>query len=100
MSGYTNGPWHVVMDRDEFFNIEASDGSEVVGCEGLYRFDDDDEANARLIAAAPELLEALEDCAGWLDWLYHPDHDDKHKTNLRRIQKARAAISKAKGEQQ
>ena len=43
-------------------------------------------ANARLIAAAPELLEALKELVGWLE-------DDIYF-----LDKARAAIAKAKGE--
>ena len=45
------------------------------------------EANARLIAAAPELLEALE-------WAVDNPHDDAYW-----ISQARAAIAKATGEQ-
>lgn len=49
--------------------------------------------NARLIAAAPELLEALEEFA-LLDWSM-PQTAISH--NLRIAEKARAAIANAKG---
>jgi hypothetical protein len=56
------------------------------------------EGNARLIAAAPELLEALEECRAELALLYsrlsrplYPDEDEL-------LRAARAAIAKAKGE--
>ncbi|WP_051439464.1 hypothetical protein [Bordetella petrii] len=49
------------------------------------------EANARLIAAAPELLEALEE-------FVHP-YSSETLTEGERLEKARAAIAKAKGEQ-
>ena len=51
---------------------------------------------ARLFAAAPELLEALEDVLGW-----HDDADNLHKPIEVRAayMRARAAIAKVKGEQ-
>jgi hypothetical protein len=70
MSGHTPGPWAVLTDirtdRDrngyvdgpEYisgYNIIATD-SEVVSCEGILS---DGEANAHLIAAAPDLLDQL-----------------------------------------
>ena len=51
------------------------------------------DANARLIAAAPDLLESLEDAMRWVgsltDWAGAGDPD---------VEKWRAAIAKAKGE--
>lgn len=63
MSGHTPGPWSLIVD-------DAGDGSEIYGFDvsapngrGIAYYDANDdpetEANARLIAAAPELLEAL-----------------------------------------
>lgn len=56
---------------------------------------DEEFANARLIAAAPELLEALEDCVAVMD---------RELAGLKAIQpelsSARAAIAKATGEPQ
>lgn len=48
-------------------------------------------ANARLIAAAPELLEALADCVAHMHWT-----QPKGEAALK---KAKAAIAKATGEQ-
>ena len=48
-------------------------------------------ANANLIAAAPDLLEALSEV---VEWLEHGDHAGPMHS------KARAAIAKAKGEEQ
>jgi hypothetical protein len=50
-------------------------------------------ANARLIAAAPDLLEALEEIMD--GYLYGCDMETKREN----IAKARAAIARAKGEQ-
>jgi len=57
--------------------------------------DKDFQANARLIASSPELLEALEDCYSELNQLAFLSGDNLAKLTL---DKARAAIAKAKGE--
>jgi hypothetical protein len=62
---------------------------------GNYRDGDpsgDEEADARLIAAAPDLLEALEDCLRVVEFLA----SDSCPTT---IQNATAALAKATGEQ-
>jgi hypothetical protein len=48
------------------------------------------EANARLVAAAPQLLEALEDCADALSIFHHKSEGNSA------VKKARAAIKAAK----
>ena len=53
--------------------------------------DDEHEANARLIATAPELLEALKACVLWMDTNYERS-EAAHRA-------ARAAIAKAEGKQ-
>lgn len=63
MSKHTPGPWHVGQSSKRGHEVWArtSDtGSMMVAGCGHAEFD---QANARLIAAAPELLEALEDAA-------------------------------------
>jgi hypothetical protein len=62
-SKHTPGPWWVVADEGAaqvtgFPCIEA-DNYTVVGLEGMYGDIDTDFANAQLIAAAPDMLEAL-----------------------------------------
>lgn len=62
----------------------------------------DTEANARLIAAAPELLAALEECEKDLirssNDAYDAEADSLAKRFMRTAKAARAAIAKAKGE--
>lgn len=53
-------------------------------------------ANARLIAAAPEMLEALEECLGALTG----GLDGKWSMDIDPAEEARKAIAKAKGEAQ
>lgn len=104
-AAHTPGPW--VADFGEAFHIRPPEGGTLAqvtflkGRGGLGGRRDADEcaANARLIAAAPDLLEALE------AMLSHSDGWDV--TQLRKrwgeqvvneILTARAAIAKAKGE--
>ncbi len=60
---------------------------------------EEDRANARLIAAAPELLEALEICAGTLAEFVNCGN--AHPTSVigKNVTRARAAIAKAIGVQ-
>jgi hypothetical protein len=55
------------------------------------------EANARLIAAAPDLLDALQECMNILaQYTQHDDDDGSAEGNARIV--GLAAIAKAKGE--
>lgn len=58
MSKHTPGPWFSQYDDNGFYEI----GSEAVSLRLAFTHGegDTDEANARLIAAAPEMLAALE----------------------------------------
>lgn len=56
------------------------------------------EVNARLIAAAPELLEALDDCAGVLQSIEN-QLSGKSVAVTAVLEKARAAIKKTEGVQ-
>jgi hypothetical protein len=101
MNEHTPGPW--TLDKKSAISYGWRDGKpiryEIAECKG---FPASAEANARLIAAAPELLEALvgcaemlEDCAKqhWLDGsgYCHGTLAEKHASL------ARAAIAKATG---
>lgn len=99
MTTHTQGPWTSVYANDtgpdddyfvEFYEINTLDGTEIAKA--------GTEANARLIAAAPDLLEALQEC------LPHLERDDQHIDALGWLKphytKACAAIHKATGENQ
>lgn len=102
---HTPGPWfaHDFSGLNEG-DVEASDFS--VSCttpdhitvaimgKGLRNKKDEWEANARLIAAAPELLEALEELYRLID----DAHDGDRVFTLELAYKAKAAIAKARGQ--
>lgn len=94
---HTPGPWEANDTDGEHHAIvsptdESPDHFTVI-CIGPNAATEN--ANARLISAAPDLLAALEDCVGILDHLLRlsPVHGYR-----RDIAAARAAIAKAKGE--
>ena len=88
MSGHTPGPWKW---EDDNHVLWAQGGKKVIDAapyEGMWLAGENEEADARLIAAAPDLLEALQDClentgGGWI--------------SAGVIDRARAAIAKATG---
>lgn len=103
MANHTPGPWRV-RETDPnafgFCRVEAEHQNRLLFVCNQTRENATDAdimlANSRLIAAAPELLEALE----WLS-SYVSDCEDPHDATgdqLHRLQlKASAAIKKAKG---
>lgn len=97
----TPGPWCVSCDDDMYIREEASDyiiasisdgGHPEVELFGA----DTQGANAQLIAAAPELLAALQNVMSWIDnWFPNFAEDDEWPADRDR---ARAVILKAAGE--
>ena len=93
MSKHTPGPWVVVGNRTKYVEarLVGSLMQEVAACgptiadEG---YGQQQEANARLIAAAPDLLEALKRCKF-----------DSLNMTLEDREFCRAAIARAAGEQ-
>ena len=110
--GHTPGPW-VVREPDaderladiaegrspedmELTEVYADDGGQQV----CYVMNDtpDEAANARLIAAAPELLAVCRNLLGCLsDWCDIADDDDKRKDDHLAMAAAEVAIAKAEG---
>lgn len=97
-SKHTLSPWHVLDHPNKEYFVYGPDGNLVANCDGWINHTlADKQANARLIAAAPELLEA---CKGMIETLM--GHDAAWEA-LTIQQKARAitmkeAIKKATGE--
>lgn len=102
MSAHTFGPWHVGMSNGagSIFSDNGRTRWEPGGTT-LYPIaqvnrgwnEAEDEANARLIAAAPDLLAALQALVGEAD-LGEIDHDDETRAL---IDQAREAIERATG---
>lgn len=94
MSQHTPGPW--VMFRVPDAVGVTTDRSDVAHCHGFdsSRSRSEEEANARLIAKAPELLEVLE----YFMPLIESEQDDGQQAPW--VEKARIVMAEAKGEQQ
>ena len=65
MDKHTPGPWNVVLeDQRDYIGHYIDDGNKTIAetvCAEAGTVSEEEAANARLIAAAPELLAALED---------------------------------------
>lgn len=93
MSQHTPGPWYSFqcLPPSIAWSINQSEKSVVASVSGsaLHRPDKESEANARLIAAAPELLAA---CREALYWMGQESRGEENCVNLLRV-----AIAKAEG---
>ena len=106
MSKHTPGPWqfHELRGDDGLGYIRPNpqDYLEIAHHGDTGRSAEENRANARLISAAPELLEALELCINQLErdteLLY--DQFTPWAEIPTALEKARAAIAKAEGETQ
>jgi hypothetical protein len=93
MSEHTPGSWRVEKAHDLWAEIRSG-----YGLSNFMIADCVNPANARLIAAAPDLLEALEFMLSVFNETYPDVADDEEDREA--WAKARAAIKKATGEQQ
>lgn len=93
---YTKGPWEKKVFGDSFAVFHER-GERVAYCYGAYASNtrEEAEANARLIAAAPELLEA---CKEFLE-SFEPYEEDSDKDTRRLLATMRAVVAKAEGRQ-
>ena len=91
-SKHTPAPWNVDKDYDIYAG-DPKQGTRVDIATISWFRNQNFKANARLIAAAPELLEALEECLDAID-LCTPDAPEPLPNSI--IGKARAAIAKAR----
>ena len=107
---HTKGPWTTdVHDHDEPYQniqIQAGCGRKIclidIDDAPVHDYNAEQKSNARLIAAAPDLLAALEDIlCGWRYIRQNPLHKTIYGVGWDRAQeKAEAAIRKAKGGRQ
>lgn len=109
MAKHARGPWAFVPDVRDYgngdevvgWNVYGDCGArEIIGCEGILP-DDDGGANARLIAAAPELLEMLSIARNYIEATVlnasSPKTRENYSACLRRIDDV---LAKADGEAQ
>lgn len=93
MSSHTSGPWSVETKGSRHF-IDGEDGLTVAYLDRRgVRDEKEIEANAHLIAAAPDLLTALVALVGEYDL----GEVDLEPEDLAKLEAARAAIAKAEG---
>lgn len=92
----TPGPWEIMMDGDEIKIIQADSLENGIGCRSYIAICEEVQCieDSNLIAAAPELLEALQRITPLYEALMR-DCGLEHKEM---IAISRAAISKALGE--
>lgn len=109
----TPGPWFTHREGWSTIYVEARIGGgliqEVAACGPTNAGSEQQEANARLISAAPELLEALKESLAALEWVVEQGGGPacEHEGGIvcfckenNAINSARAAIAKATGEAQ
>jgi hypothetical protein len=89
---HTNTPWHVGK-RAADIAIYGQKGEEIAKILGFFNSDDENKANARLIASAPDLLAA---CKAALALMQEPDADE-HFDAIKLEYMLEDAISKAEG---
>lgn len=76
MAAHTPGPWYVDGDGHVTANADDEHGiCRPIICERVMGFSGDEAANARLIAAAPEMLEALRKAHSAISDLDHIDNE-------------------------
>jgi hypothetical protein len=89
MAKHTPGPWYSRNGRSPHFQGQVA--SESTGATIAISYSDEDGANARLIAAAPELLDG---CNAALAYLADPPSEFKENRKAA-VAIIRAAIAKA-----
>lgn len=97
-AGHTPGPWVALKHgcSDDFqWLVFAEDGNANEGDSLICEVNPLDGADARLIAAAPELLEALEEARPYVQNVWEAGGDE---FTLRKLALIDAAIAKARGE--
>ena len=91
MMAHTQGPWEFELMLDKRYAVYGQNARHRIATISNY-VEHDDFDNARLIAAAPELLEALEDLVNEIGITWQG-----LTIGIDRMEKAMAAIAKARG---
>ena len=107
MANHTPGPWHAVRANEDRFYIDGQGAPVLAWVFGdLPEFRGGKmEANADLIAAAPEMYEALKRCIVALEALYPSgerielEYEDEQRAIASLLDYCRAALAKADGKQ-
>lgn len=97
---HTRGPWHQLDIEGKEAHVFGADKYQVADCESYKRSSEECLANAALIAAAPDMAEALKYALPVLEWHVKDAKDRKldHYAILdvqQRLDCARAALAKA-----
>lgn len=94
---HTPGPWKALWSSG--ISIHGPDDRSVASiASSIKRPEGEKAANAYLIAAAPDMLEALEGITGFVERLAGDEPAEAANPELwRKLERARAAIAKAKG---
>jgi hypothetical protein len=104
MSKHTPGPWYTAGTFRKVYVVAKEGEREVIVANSEYACTssnlDEAEANARLIAAAPDLLEVLE----WVTRLLGIHVDESHPADMleerKAIKEVEALMAKVKGEKE
>lgn len=94
----TNGPWTTQAGASgQVHAVFGADGKYVAKVDAYpVRTTDENDANAKIIAAAPELLSALALCAACLERYRPTEANNKSDMAREAIQAARAALAKTR----
>jgi len=99
MSKFTPGPWGIAQNAMEHWMVTAADSEHHRGyIASLATTNTQSEANARLIAAAPQMLEALEELVELKERRHSLPVEIYQESREKAWNKCRAAIAAAKGE--
>lgn len=101
MSKHTPGPWNIAQESiDKEWHIVTASGGRIMANVHIEAGNEMDAANARLIAAAPDLLAACKDVARQANMNIDADDPDNwHLAEITRsaVELVFAAIAKAEG---
>ena len=100
--GHTPGPWYT-SPQQGYVRYEGVHGPNICGMDEFGGPAEEAFANARLIAAAPEMLQALEACESLIEFYAHREMnapangEDAVRETRENLQLYRNALKKARG---